>query len=152
MIDALGFKATLLERNIPSNCAIIQIDNEKDTKKAIESEFKNVTEVDSKNCTGVRICDIVAGFVCNMLKAITRALNPNESALDDEKANAQWYNILIIKVVPTTQTNPIMKGAIPCPPSKTASSASTWTKRKFSGPTENATPSFLYRCLLRSTP
>ena len=100
MIDALGFKATLLERNIPSNCAIIQIDNEKDTKKAIESEFKNVTEVDSKNCTGVRICDIVAGFVCNMLKAITRALNPNESALDDEKANAQlcilskdWFDI-----------------------------------------------------------
>ena len=100
MIDALGFKATLLERNIPSNCAIIQIDNEKDTKKAIESEFKNVTEVDSKDCTGVRICDIVAGFVCNMLKAIPRALNPNESALDDEKANAQlcilskdWFDI-----------------------------------------------------------
>lgn len=100
MIDAYGFKATLLERNIPSNCAIIQIDNEKDTKKAIESEFKNVTEVDSKNCTGVRICDIVAGFVCNMLKAITRALNPNESALDNEKANTQlcilskdWFDI-----------------------------------------------------------
>ena len=65
---------------------------------------------------------------------------------------ATWYNILIIESVPTTQTNPIMKGAIPCTPSKTASSASTWTKRKFSGPTENATPSFLYRCLLRSTP
>lgn len=100
MIDAYGFKATLLERSIPSNCAIIQIDNEKDTKRAIESEFKNVTEVDSKNCAGVRICDIVAGFVCNMLKAITRALNPNESALDDKKANAQlcilskdWFDI-----------------------------------------------------------
>lgn len=39
-----------------------------------------------------------------------------------------------------------------CPLSKTASLASTWTRRKFSGPTENATPSFLCRCPLRSIP
>lgn len=65
---------------------------------------------------------------------------------------AAWYNILIIKSVPTTKTNPITKGVIPCPPSKTASSASTWTKKRFSGPTENATPSFLCRCPLQSTP
>lgn len=59
---------------------------------------------------------------------------------------------IILKSVPTTQTNPITKGTIPCLPSKTASSASTWTRRKFSGPTASATPSFLCRCPLRSIP
>lgn len=100
IIDAYGLKATLLDKNIPSNCVILQIDNEKDTKKAIESEFENVTEVDSKNCTGVRICDIVAGFVRDMLKAITVTLNPDESTLSNEKASAQlcilskdWFDI-----------------------------------------------------------
>ena len=100
MIDACGLYATLSEQGIPSDDVIIQIDKEETTKVAIEEKFANVTEVDSKTCVGVRACDIVAGFIYNMLKAIAVALAQNEFSLSDKKASPEirilskdWFDI-----------------------------------------------------------
>jgi hypothetical protein len=56
--------------------------------------------VDSKECAGVRVCDIVAGFISNMLKSIGKTLNPDEFALNCKKASEnpcilpkEWFDL-----------------------------------------------------------
>ena len=87
MIDALGLAATLAEQSIQPSDIILKIDRERDTAFAVKTIFENTTEVDSKACAGVRMCDIVAGFISSMLKSIAKTLNRDESALSGEKAS-----------------------------------------------------------------
>jgi hypothetical protein len=87
MIDTLGLVATLAEQSIQPSDVILKIDRERDTAFAVKTIFENTTEVDSKTCAGVRMCDIVAGFISSMLKSIAKTLSHDESALSGKKAS-----------------------------------------------------------------
>ncbi len=99
-INAIGLAATLEEQYIYPKNVILKIDRERDTASAIKKIFENTTEVDSKECAGVRVCDIVAGFISNMLKSIGKTLNPDEFALNCKKASEnpcvlskEWFDL-----------------------------------------------------------
>lgn len=99
-INAVGLKATLAEWYVHPKNVVLKIDRERDTATAIKTVFENTTEVDSKKCAGVRVCDIVAGFISNMLKSIGKTLNHDEFALNCKKASEnpcilpkEWFDL-----------------------------------------------------------
>lgn len=91
-----GIKFLLDELNIKKEDATLYIDNEEKTVfTAQKYGFKKVESVDSKECVGVRISDILSNFIGRILKAIDDEYLED---WDNEKTKSDIHKRRIISV------------------------------------------------------
>lgn len=78
----------------------IVVDNEEHTAAAIQHWFDDVEQVDSTACFGVRVADLLAGFIARMLQAISVATEQSHADLSNGKASEErvvvpkeWFDL-----------------------------------------------------------
>lgn len=90
-----GFALYLSEHQNIDNYELVIDREEKTAKTATELGFPFVRQVDSANCFGVRMADMLAGILGKLLKAIRAELMycSTDDALQKKLLNKRWFDI-----------------------------------------------------------
>lgn len=87
-VDGVGLSACISDYTFIGRDISVFVDKERRTCEAIRKQFASVVEVDSEICFGVRVADMLAGFISRMLVAIANVLLEQPAVLPGEHASS----------------------------------------------------------------